>query len=325
MLKKILLLIISITLLSSLGFAEHTSTVSIDPELTGTMMTVEFTVTITNTGGDGINEVKITPPTEYSALSCSDVNGWALSAENLFCTYITTSDYITLNASKSFTITTTTPEDGGEYAWEIRTKDVFDGFVLHNPKTKVDGTPPTINDSTLVAPNGGENWPEGSRQEIKWNVEDITDDNLGNKPISLYYKTNGEEWVLIEKDLENDGSYSWIVPPTATKTARVKLVATDLLGNSASDESDSDFIISLGPVTATIGIDESVGIDVNRDGKDDFIITLKDIVDSKAVLTFEELAGIEEIGELTPELHPLVLLIIVIIIIVIIIYLLARR
>jgi hypothetical protein len=106
----------------------------------------------------------------------------------------------------------------------------------------IDITAPTIGAGTLTSPNGGEIWEEGSTQDIIWTSGDITDTNLGGIPISIEYSADsGTSWISIATGESNAGLYSWIVPSINSKTVRVKVIATDLAGNTSSDSSDSNF------------------------------------------------------------------------------------
>jgi len=104
----------------------------------------------------------------------------------------------------------------------------------------VDNTPPTV--PALTAPNGGENLPVGTPINITWSTS-ITDDNLGNNPISLRFSADGgATWSLIAQSEANDGTYPW-TPTTVTTQALVRIIVTDKAGNTSADESDATFTI----------------------------------------------------------------------------------
>lgn len=129
----------------------------------------------------------------------------------------------------------------------------------------LDNTDPTITtgetgSDTLLDPNGGELMAGGDVFEILWDDEDITDDNLGSTPISLWLSLDGgDTWEedSIAEDEANDGSYMWTVPEVDTTEALVKLVATDLAGNSASDTSDAVFTIDSTEPTADVSYSDT--------------------------------------------------------------------
>lgn len=116
----------------------------------------------------------------------------------------------------------------------------------------IDNTDPTIMATTLISPNGGEVWAGASKQEITWEDGDITDVNLGDIPISIEYY-DGASWVLTAVSLPNDGSYLSTVASLDITDARVRVTATDLAGNTASDVSDAVFTIdSTEPLIASV-------------------------------------------------------------------------
>jgi hypothetical protein len=70
--------------------------------------------------------------------------------------------------------------------------------------------------------------------DITWTADDK---NLGSAPIDLYYSVNlGGPWTPIVKGLRNDGKFRWYLPQAIGKQAFVRLVATDLAGNSCRSE-----------------------------------------------------------------------------------------
>ncbi len=105
-----------------------------------------------------------------------------------------------------------------------------------------DSTAPTMQSSTLTSPNGGESWAGGSTHTITWNPAHITDPTLKTSPITLDYKDGAGLWVQIATNEANDGSYAWQVP-SLDIASKIKITATDLATNTASDESDGNFAI----------------------------------------------------------------------------------
>ncbi len=134
----------------------------------------------------------------------------------------------------------------------------------------VDNTPPSVESDTLLSPNGGEYLAGGTTVEFDWDPLSISDANLGDSPIALEYY-NGEEWVTIATEEANDGSYEWTVPNNVnTESAKVRIIAVDKAGNTASDESDDTFTIdSTNPAVKVI---TSNGGDKLKGG-DDYKIT----------------------------------------------------
>jgi len=145
----------------------------------------------------------------------------------------------------------TTGKNGANYKIKVRDKIDPDVSGVSDVFT-IDNVNPTIQITTLVSPNGGEFWAGGSSKNITWTAGDITDINLEANPISLSYTTDGATWNPIAGGEANDGSYSWAVPEIDFSTVKVKIVATDLAGNTASDESNAIFTIDSTHPIATV-------------------------------------------------------------------------
>ncbi|MCG2695540.1 hypothetical protein L6248_01245, partial [Candidatus Parcubacteria bacterium] len=171
-------------------------------------------------------------------------DGFAISS-----TKINTSGVISCSAG-TYSWDTSTVDDGNQYQVKVRDSsdpDVFDTSGVF----VIDNTAPAIQTNTLTSPNGGEFWAGGSPQDITWDSSDITDANLKTSPITLEY-FNGAAWQTIATNEVNDGSYAWAVPNINSAPVKVKIIATDLAGNTASDESDAVFVIDSINPTATV-------------------------------------------------------------------------
>jgi len=130
-------------------FAAHTSSATISPEWADVSTSEVYTITVSNTGGDDIEEVRITAPAGYSNItSCgTPPTGWSLDSQtNRRCSYVTAFDYITDGTSEDFTLTITTPASSGTYTWQVKTLDINLGVGTLHPTSKIDGTAPTITD-----------------------------------------------------------------------------------------------------------------------------------------------------------------------------------
>ncbi len=281
---------IAILLLTFPVLAVHTSDVDVSPRIAGSSEVTDFTINITNEGKDGVNEVRVRTPVEFSALECGAApTGWKLVySDAVECDYKTVSSYLTTNKSLVFAVDATTAAKDGNYTWEIRSRDVFDGFSLHAPVTVIDGTPPVMANSTLEVPNGGEKWEALSRHNILWHFRDITDANLLGKPITLEYTTDGKNWVVIATGLENSVSYLWSLPNVTTGKASVRITATDAAGNSASDVSDRPFSITAPAPTVSIKAGESKTVEIN--GRD-ATITVRSVEDDIVTLLIKPSAA----------------------------------
>lgn len=112
----------------------------------------------------------------------------------------------------------------------------------------IDTIAPTMNSATLITPSAeGIKINGGSIYEITWAPNDVTDENLRENPIKLEFSARGDffDTIIIAENLPNNGSYFWNVPTNLnTRTAKVKITATDLANNYASDESDNNFSIN---------------------------------------------------------------------------------
>lgn len=113
---------------------------------------------------------------------------------------------------------------------------------------KIDSMAPAVPGTAITSPNGDEAWKQGTSQNIAWNNASVTDNfGLAANPITLEYATDGSNWISIATNEANDGSLNWIVPAIDFNTVKIRLSAVDEAGNTASDESDSNFAIGLPP------------------------------------------------------------------------------
>jgi hypothetical protein len=106
-----------------------------------------------------------------------------------------------------------------------------DGFV-----TKV-----YENSITVISPNGYESWYAGLQHNIVW----LTSGEVGDVKIE-YSTDNGTSWTEIVASTENDGTYTWLVPATATTEGLVRISEAE--DGIPSDTSDANFIILDEPV-----------------------------------------------------------------------------
>ncbi len=154
------------------------------------------------------------------------------------------------------TIITSTPDDGS-HPWIVPNTPSTNCFVRI---TDVDGTssdqsdePFTIEGTenlTLMSPNGGEVWQDGTSQSITWTSSGTS----GNVRIE-YSFNSGINWINIIDSTPDDGSHPWTVPNTTSTNCYVRI--TDIDG-TPSDHSDGPFIIIskpdwIVPITITGG------------------------------------------------------------------------
>jgi hypothetical protein len=84
---------------------------------------------------------------------------------------------------------------------------------------------------TVVTPNGGEVWPIGSRQAIRW----ASLGGSGNVRLQLS-RDGGATWATIVSSTADDGQESWIVSGPATSQARMRVLrASQTVVNDSSD------------------------------------------------------------------------------------------
>ena len=161
--------------------------------------------------------------------------------------------YSTTGADGTYALIVEGETNNGEYLWSVppeltddaRIKVVaFDAGsnssedISDNSFTISDITAPSV---TVIAPNGGEEWPVGSEQTISWFAED----DVAVSSIEIYYSTTGENgmFAFITEEIENDGEYLWNIPAEPTENAVIRIVALDASSNMGIDVSDNSFII----------------------------------------------------------------------------------
>jgi pimeloyl-ACP methyl ester carboxylesterase len=112
----------------------------------------------------------------------------------------------------------------------------------------VDSVPPS---AAISAPNGGEFWRAG-RFTIRWTASDNVAVSLQDILLSVDGGANFQ--TPIAANLRGDvRSFSWDVPTTLVTTqARIRVVARDMAGNEAQDDSNANFTVD--PVAPTVTV-----------------------------------------------------------------------
>lgn len=138
-----------------------------------------------------------------------------------------------------------TPEQVKTYLAANATHDAFTGIAWNtdfgNGKLHLgDLVDPTV---SVVAENGGETVYIGASVPLQWSAAD----NVGVTSVDLYLSRTGPSgpWETIATGLPNTGSYPWLVDGTPSADAWLRVVAYDAAGNTAQDQSDAAFFISL--------------------------------------------------------------------------------
>jgi len=136
-------------------------------------------------------------------------------------------------------------ENDGLFTWTV--PEISSTTCLIRVSEADDGVPSDISDSVFVllnepvivvtSPNGGEEWPVGSVQEITWLTGSAP---VGN--VRLEYSTdNGVNWVEIVSETENDGVYEWEVPDAVSSQCLIKV--SEAADGNPADTSDATFSI----------------------------------------------------------------------------------
>jgi PKD repeat protein len=88
---------------------------------------------------------------------------------------------------------------------------------------------------TVLSPNGGERWQEGSRQFIRWQSAAVDSVDVA------YTTNNGADWMPIATVPARDGSMPWDIPALESDACRLRISAAG--DPSLSDVSDAVFSI----------------------------------------------------------------------------------
>lgn len=167
--------------------------------------------------------------------------------------------FYSTNGGTSYPYTIATNESNdGVYVWSVpfknsstcKVKVVAYDFVSNQGSDTSDNNftimpdmvPPEV---TVVRPNGGEVFYEGSEDTIRW----IATDNVRVDSVCIYYSTDGGSTYpyTIASGEPNDSTHIWTIPSTFSGTCKVKVVAYDVFESEGSDESDNVFTIAPPP------------------------------------------------------------------------------
>jgi hypothetical protein len=169
------------------------------------------------------------------------------------------------DGNTTWTIPPSTPPDT-EYKIKITS---IDGTITDFSDNHFTIIAPPSQSITIVSPNGGETWQIEKNYTIQWTSKNITD----NVNIQLYKDTTPV--YTIETNTSNDGSISWIIPPSIIPDTDYKIKITSIDG-IITDYSDSNFAIVTsqetftidGPSWGLININYSVSLNItNPNGK----------------------------------------------------------
>lgn len=104
----------------------------------------------------------------------------------------------------------------------------------------------------VLSPNGGNFLYINSQVNLLWSATDVCG---GVSSVDVLLSRTGPlgPFMLIAGPISNSGSYTWLVTGPVTTDARLKVIARDPAGNTASDLSNTSFTIlpSCGPASPT--------------------------------------------------------------------------
>ncbi|MFH1361804.1 MAG: Ig-like domain-containing protein, partial [bacterium] len=194
----------------------------------------------------------LTPTNNTSTNETDPTFSWSAATDALsgIGSYEITINSPVIATTSATSYTPTSALNEGVHTWNVRAQDQAEnwGAASTTYTVTIDATAPIVD---LLTPAGGEVIPAiGPAYAITWTASDAI--ALATNPIALYYSIDaGTTWTAITTATANDGSHGWVVPETTT-TARVKIVATDAAGNTATESSGS-FNIDASVPTASIG------------------------------------------------------------------------
>jgi hypothetical protein len=132
---------------------------------------------------------------------------------------------------------------GGDFIYGVG------NFSLNAFEYKPVSTAPSIR---VTSPNGGEAWDVGTTQSITW----TSSWSVGNVKIE-YSTDNGGTWSTITDAVENNGSYSWVIPNTVSGQCLVKV--SEAADGSPADTSNAVFSITSSSPNSSISVSSPNG------------------------------------------------------------------
>jgi len=153
-------------------------------------------------------------------------------------------EYSTDNGSTWITLTNSTAAGAQSYNWTVpNTPTNYARIRISDadfPAASITSTSNSafyISSLALIAPNGGENFPVGSLQTIRWK------NHSSISKVKIEYSTNnGVTWKIIsDSTLASAQQYAWIIPNDPALYARVRV--SDASNSTVNDVSDSYFTI----------------------------------------------------------------------------------
>jgi hypothetical protein len=115
------------------------------------------------------------------------------------------------------------------------------------PSTATDNIPPVVQ---VTAPNGGQSLVANRVTNVTWNITDASPMASVNVFVSL---DNGATYRQVGRDVGSN-PFPWVPADRPTTQARIRVVATDIFGNTGFDSSDAAFSIVSPPFTNVHGV-----------------------------------------------------------------------
>jgi len=112
-------------------------------------------------------------------------------------------------------------EPSTRYSYRVRAYNGAGNSDYSEEANATTSAPLTGKSITILYPRGGESWPAGSVQHIRWSAVDISD-------VTIRYTTNsGGSWQLVEGSVDDGmdtwGDYPWTVPVTPSSSCAIKI------------------------------------------------------------------------------------------------------
>jgi len=146
---------------------------------------------------------------------------------------------------KTWEVVAAETENDGRFTWVV--PDVNSTTCYIRISEADDGIPSDTSDRAFIishvavifvtSPNGGEEWPVGTTQEITWLTGSVP---VGDVRIE-YTTDSGLNWMEIVDRTENDGVYEWEIPDTPSTECLVRISEAD--DGDPVDRSDALFSI----------------------------------------------------------------------------------
>jgi len=104
---------------------------------------------------------------------------------------------------------------------------------------QVDETKPKVTIQAVEVSGG----PQNGQMSLRWTVEDL---HLAERPISLFYSPEGQQWTAMANGLANDGRWVWSIPPDlAHHSYYIKVEAVDQAGNIGAAQTATPVVTDL--------------------------------------------------------------------------------